>query len=791
MWILITTTNMTERSDAPTPENQQKTEPLAAELASLRNFFSPAAVLGVGMPSALDRNSEGDTFVDRRSPLQLDNAFVQKTKDQIRTVVETIATLAHSSMEPHHYVQSTLPKIVNAMGAAGAALWQQLPDHSWCLLGSFNLPPILLQNQNEKNEAEADADAENELSSFERLDFLESQLTETARSNLASELQSSTDQWQHPSETHLSILNAVASERQPILIPPCEALLNRNRPANPTSELLIYAPLMLSKEMGSYWLQVVQSPSGGPASQRGYLRFAAQMADLMSDFFRSHRLRVFERDREYLSLAEHVMHELAGGLNAKQGIEKLMRTIRQHAHAEHAFLLRRESYVGRWKVVGAAGLIDIDRRAEGISLIERASSSIQSSLRNGGSLVASELPNEVDARDPDLNGLLNTFAVSELEWIKPLNQDGEHTRSSKLDVAVLLTWSGMDRPPTRCSEQTALISRLGLSTLQIHWWKSALIASRPGYRYALNPLNPATWPRAAKWIAALLILSAIMAIPVPIQLHATAVLVPLTQQHVLAPLEATVEDVLVEHGQEVKLGDPLLQLRSPSLSAELEQATAQQARNAQRLQDIDGRLLRETTLSTSQRDELEGERKSILSVQETESKQLTLLRSQLASLSVLSSMDGVVSTWNVHDTLKDRPLRMGQWLLTIQESESLWILEAALPEKDANEFRLAMEKDQAPVLATLTSYPQVQLPVRIRQSTMPRIDSRHKGESMVDPNRAVLRMRFEIDTDRLPEDVAVAGATARISIPIGRGPLIWAFGKDFAYQVWSRIQLWI
>ncbi len=330
-----------------------------------------------------------------------------------------------------------------------------------------------------------------------------------------------------------------------------------------------------------------------------------------------------------------------------------------------------------------------------------------------------------------------------------------------------------------------------MSALQIPWWKTALLASRTAHGRVLNPFSPASWPRAAKWIAALLILSAVLAIPVPLQLHATAVLVPMVQQHVFAPLESTVENVLVEHGQEVKLGEPLLQLRSSSLSAELEQTLAQQNRNAQRLLDIDGRLLRETALSPSQRDELEGERKAILSVQDTESKQLALLRSQFASLSVSSAMDGVVSTWNVQDSLKDRPLRTGQRLLTIQESESLWILEAALPERDANEFRLAMEKNQDPALATLTSFPQVQLPVRLRQATRPRIESRRRGESMVDPNLSVLRMRFEIDTDRLPEDVAVAGATARISIPVGRGPLIWALGKDFAYQVWSRIQLWI
>jgi hypothetical protein len=523
---------MAQRSEVPTPENPQKAEPLAAELASLRNFFSPAAVLGADRPaSAIELNPAGDTLVDRRSPLQLDSAFVQQTKDQIRTVVENIATLAHSPIEPNDFVQTTLPKIVNAMGAIGAALWQQLPNDTWCLLGGFNLPQVLLKSR--QNEPQSDTAENEQLTSFERLDFIESQLQGAAHSTQPSEPSSDATELQQPSESHLLILKAVARERQPILIPPCEALLNRDRPTNPTSDLLIYAPLPLSKEMGGYWLQVVQSPSGGPASQRGYLRFVAQMADLMSDYFRSHRLRVFERDREYLSLAEHVMHELAGGLTAKQGIEKLMRTIRQHARAEHAFLLRRESSFGSWRVVGAAGLVEIDRRAEGISLIERASICFQSLLRNGGALVASEMPEEVDSRDPDLNGLLNTFSISELRWIKPLDDISEHLKPPKLDVAVLLTWSGIDRPPARCSEQTALISRLGLSALQLPWWKSALLASRTGYRYSWKPYNPATWPRAAKWIASFLILASVLAIPVPIQLHATAVLVPLDRKSVV------------------------------------------------------------------------------------------------------------------------------------------------------------------------------------------------------------------------------------------------------------------
>ena len=785
--ILISQHGMAKPSDNRN-DNSVPLEPMAIELGNLRNHFSTASLFGTGNPAGMDCNAAGDTLVDRRSPLALDSAFVQQTKDQIRAVVENIASLAHTPISPQDFVQAVLPKIASAMGALGAGLWQQYSDSAWQLLGEFHLPSILVDGVTTDN-----PDQQSRATPFEQLDFIESQLNAAIQATPSTDGGLDMQIGTQPSASHLLVLNAVARERQPILIPPSDALLNCDRPANPTAELLIYAPLPIPKDQGSYWLQIVQSPSGGPSSQRGYLRFVAQMADLMSDYFRSHRLRVFERDREYLTLAERTMRELACGLAPKLGVAKLMKTIREHARAEHAFLLRRESYFGRWRVVGAAGLVEIDRRADGIGQIERASSGLHAMFRRGGSLSSSQLPGGVDDRDPDLTSVFNTFAISELQWIKPLEAEAGATRQSKqkLDVAVLLTWSGMDKPPTRCPEQIALISKLGLSALQITWWKSALFASHSTKRNPFAIANPASWPRTAKWVVAMLLVSLVFALPVPIRLHATAILVPLVQQHVYAPMDATVDAVLVEHGQSVKQGDPLIRLKSLSLSLEYEQAVAQQSRNRQRLADIGAMLLRETTLSSLQRIELEGERKSIESNRTIEWNQLALLQKQMDSLLVVASVDGVVSTWNVQDSLRDRPLRTGQWLLSLHESDSPWILEAALPERDAQEFRLAIEDDQNPPVATMTSMPQIQLPVHLLRGSQPRIDSSQPAEAFTGPNSAVLRMRFELDAASLPAQIAVAGATARISIPIGRGPLIWALGKDFANKVWSRVQLWI
>ena len=782
--------------------NPLSQESLAIELGNLRGHFLSTSVFGVGMPA-------GEPLVDRRSPLQLDNAFVQQTKDQIRTVVENIAALANAPIEPNSFVQAVLPKIANAMGASAAALWQQLPDSTWRMMGDFNLPTVLLATTTEKKGEIQNTTA---ATSFEQLDFLEFQLNGATQADLRSENAvspiNSSDRnaspntsesaeekelWRPPSALHTSVLDAVARERQPILVPPGDTLLDRDRPSNPTSELLIYAPLPIPKELGVFWLQVVQSPSGGPSSQRGYLRFVAQMADLMSDYFRSHRLRVFERDRECLTLAERTMNELASGLTPKLGLAKLMKSIRENARSEHAFLLRRDSSFGRWRVMGAAGLVDIDRKADGIGQIERASSSLHAIHRNGGSLCASELDGGVDERDPDLTQLFNTFAISELHWIKPLRVDPAlpSRRNQKLDVAVLLTWSGIDKPPSRCFEQSALISRLGLTALQVPWWKSALIASQQNKPAALALANPATWPSALKWSVGIAILGLILAFPVPIRLNATAVLVPLVQQHFHAPVDATVDKVYVAFGQSVKVGEPLIQLKSPSLQEEHDRSVAGQRRNRQRLEELEDSLLRDLKLSVSESEKLEAERNTIKSTQLAESNRIVRLQSQLDSLVIRASIDGIVATWNVQENLRDRPLREGQLLMTLHESESAWVFEAALPERDAQEFHVAMEKKDNLTFATLTNFPQTPVPVHLLRSSKPRIENSQQQGSMADPSSAMLRIRFEVEDEAMPAKAAVAGATARISIPIGRGPLLWALGRDFATKVWSRVQLWI
>ena len=160
-------------SDAPNRDS------LATELESLRDHFSPISFSAGGMPLGTERVMMGDTLVDRRSPLPLDNAFVQQTKDQIRSIVETIAGFANSPIEPNEFLSSVLPRVAEAMGAKGAALWQHKSDSQWRLLGNHNLPLELVGGLHGAEFELPFHPTDPDISSFEQLDILESQLNDS------------------------------------------------------------------------------------------------------------------------------------------------------------------------------------------------------------------------------------------------------------------------------------------------------------------------------------------------------------------------------------------------------------------------------------------------------------------------------------------------------------------------------------------------------------------------------------------------------------------------------------
>ena len=163
----------------------------------------------------------------------LDSPQVQQTKVEIRSLVAEIADLANRRIEPNEFYRGMLPRVCSAMGATGACVWSSTAEPEFSIIAQHAFPPSLIANDI------------------------------------------------HPSHPHRRILECVFSEGQPVLVPPRSISLEVERPTNPLDEALLVVPIRMDEKI-DYLLEVAQKPGGGPVAQRGYLRFVAQMADLLA-----------------------------------------------------------------------------------------------------------------------------------------------------------------------------------------------------------------------------------------------------------------------------------------------------------------------------------------------------------------------------------------------------------------------------------------------------------------------------------------------------------------------------
>ena len=99
-------------------------------------------------------------------------------------------------------------------------------------------------------------------------------------------------------QRHGRLLHKVMRTGEAVLVPPHSGDGSEDQAGNPTSFLLVLAPIKLESETKGV-VEVFQRASADIRTQRGYLRFLEQMAELVSDFLRSRQLRQFS-DRQAL-----------------------------------------------------------------------------------------------------------------------------------------------------------------------------------------------------------------------------------------------------------------------------------------------------------------------------------------------------------------------------------------------------------------------------------------------------------------------------------------------------------
>ena len=693
----------------------------------------------------------------------LDSPAVQQTKAEIRSLAAEMAQLAQAGLAPDEFYEGFLPRLCAAMGAKAAGVWQH----------SLSGPPLLVADH-----------------------------------GLPSSLIASS--------AHERILQCVAAEGQPMLVPPGNVRVQADRPSNPLSEALLLVPLRLEENI-EYLLEVVHRPSGGPAAQRGYLRFVAQMGDLMADALRRDRLRAYAAGRQRAAQLQSWLTGVAAEASPSGRGQRVAEGLCELFEAERVVLL---AHGKRGKVLAVSGSRGFDPRSESIlaaravhaacfrQAIGRpaekdgwpsAQTFTATDRRGPAASQSSQAPQSPDqplpAQQRDVDRLCESLAARHGGWL-PLDRLASQSALLLFSAEHTLLPIAADDP---AGEARQIIRGFG-GLLQAEpfapgWWSNA---SRwwPAISRDLRQsqlAGPLSWLAVAQtWIlraAVLGLLVAVALFPVSQQIAATAVLQPLSKEMYYAPAVGVVSEVWVDDGQAVEAGTQLLRLTSHDLETQAESLEIELKKCRGQIEEKLGRLNRGEALSSLQRDQLEFEVWELETAVQSLQLQRDAARARLDELQIVARQPGTVSTWDVRNRLLNHPVQPGQLLTSTYNPHGKWRLLLSIPDYRAGLVAAALHaapQSALPVHFSLTSHPDRVLEA-FAVDMAPQVTMDSDGTHAA--QRVVRTAAYVRDADELP--LKKDGAIARATIECGKVPLAWLVVRDayWAVSSWCRM-LW-
>ena len=260
-----------------------------------------------------------------------------------------------------------------------------------------------------------------------------------------------------------------------------------------------------------------------------------------------------------------------------------------------------------------------------------------------------------------------------------------------------------------------------------------------------------------------------------------AELVPDHRREVFASSSGIVEELLVQHGDDVNEDQPLVILHDPQLALELPRIVGELDVVRERLKGVlSARLTGGSTPDLANRARLlASEEEELKERQQSLNRQRTLIEKQQAALTLRSPIRGKVLTWDVSTLLSARPVERGQALLTIGDTHGPWVIEMRIADKDFGHVRDAQKrlKPDLDVEFLLASDPSRSYRGTIRDVAA--------TTSLDDQIGISVMVTVAIDSSQLSNPHA--GTTAITRIHCGRQPIGYVWLHDLIDAIRTRL----
>ena len=561
-----------------------------------------------------------------------------------------------------------------------------------------------------------------------------------------------------------NLLRTIVADGQPAVVPPTVGATHEDSVLNPTEFPVAIVPIESEQTAAEkFVLQVFLDAGAGVTTQRGFLRFSVQMADLAGEFVRATQLRELFAKQELVRRVDDAVLRLHQPVSSER-IEAITADL-------------------------AAEVFDLDQAA--VCYINSGTAR----------LVAANHVNEIDHNSPAANRLqmaaensIGSGCVTQLR-IDAAESNLTHGLVVAPDGAGAIRVVGLrDRRREGISETYASELARFVTHADMALKHAGRLESIPGMRM-LSSLSPSVRNRGKRYarpVTIMLLGTALLLLvffPMPIVVNGTGIVRPAERQSLSVPRDAIARMVHVDHGQNVTAGTPLITLDDPELTRKITQLVGRKSVLLQQADRLNTSLIEAQGDRREQVTQIEGQLQ--LAKEETASidSQLALLNEIQSSLVIRSDRNGTVDGWRLHERLAGRPLRRGDHLLHIVAQNSDWIVEARIPQNRLNHVKTARGDKDFSALVSLDAEPNQNWHaslLRLGPSTA-------EDENTTASTAALLRLQREAWTveDIRGEYESKTGAPVRVAFRCGHAAAGYLLFQDLIRNLQGTYRMYV
>ena len=565
-------------------------------------------------------------------PLPTESAPVASTWQHLDDLIDEIVSLVHADLAPRDFWRQLLDRSVRALAAIGGAVWVRRPD------GQFSLE---------------------------------------------SQIHSDRAPWDGGPDTlrrHARLLAHVGETRLALSLPPHSGSSGVASTDNPTSLLLLLSPVVSDEETLAV-IEILQRPTAVPTAPEGYLRFLSAVCELAADYDRHRQLHELRDHASARSLFDKFTQSVHGSLDTCRVAYTLANEGRVLIGCDRASVAVVRGRKAR--LTSVSGVDTINRRAASVRSLEHLIEAI----------VAIDeplwYPEERTLLAPQIEQVLQAYLdesharqLAVVPLHKPDDDAGERSEAEVIGALVCEHFTPRgDVAETRA--QTMAVVAQGTIALS----NALEYQSVPMVRL-WRALGRARWlvrrrqlPRTAlAAAAAAAVVAALVLVPIDFTVDGRGELLPERRRDVFAPVDGTIADIRVVHGDTVTEGQTLLVLRRPQLELERTRVIGELQTARKRLAALQALRFGGAAAAADARDQYHqrtAEEEEVKEQLKGLEGQLDVLDRQEAELTIRSPIAGQVLTWDVTQLLESRPVERGHLLLSVGDAEGPWELEIA------------------------------------------------------------------------------------------------------------------